>query len=114
LQFARALAEVVAAGLAPDPDPAPALTAAADQLAADQQPDGSWPIDGPDTLGSPATSGWSLTTLTARRVLATADPDRYRDAIAAADRWLRSRPIRTTLDASVALFHEHDLGAEAS
>ncbi|MEW4566637.1 hypothetical protein AB1L88_02100 [Tautonia sp. JC769] len=112
LQFARSLAEAAEAGLAPDAQPA--LDAAADRLAADQQPDGSWPIDGPDTLGSPATYGWSLTTLTARRVLTRADPDRHRDPIAAADRWLRSRPIRTTLDAAVALLHEHDLGEHAS
>ncbi|WP_235905507.1 prenyltransferase/squalene oxidase repeat-containing protein [Tautonia marina] len=112
LQFARALTEAVAADLAPNPRSA--LTTAADQLAADQQPDGSWPIDGPDTLGSPATYGWSLTALTARRILATTDPDRYRDPIAAADHWLRARPIRTTLDASVALLHEHDLGTETS
>ncbi|WP_169974498.1 prenyltransferase/squalene oxidase repeat-containing protein [Tautonia rosea] len=105
IQFARSLAGAVDAGLVEERRSA--LTLAADQLAADQEPDGSWPIDGPDSLGTPATYGSTLTTFIAREVLSNTDPDRYRSSIAAADRWLLARPIRTTLDASVSLLHQH-------
>ena len=74
IQFARSLAGAVEAGAVSDRS---ALDRAADRLAEDQEPDGSWPLDGPDTLGSPATYGWSLATLAARDVLRAAGPDRH-------------------------------------
>lgn len=100
IQFARSLAGAVEAGF----DGArPALTQAAEFMAADQQADGSWPLDGPDTIGTPTTYGWTLATLSARNVLSESNPDRHRDRINQADDWLRSRPIRTVMDASVEL-----------
>lgn len=100
IEFAHALVEAVEAGAIAD---RPALARAADRLAEDQQPDGSWRLDGPDTIGSPASYGRPLATLVARDVLQAADPDRHRDRIAAAEAWLRGRPIRTVMDASIEL-----------
>ncbi|QDV37503.1 prenyltransferase/squalene oxidase repeat-containing protein [Tautonia plasticadhaerens] len=107
IQFARALAGAIEAGAVGDRS---TLDRAARLLAEDQGPDGSWPLDGPDTLGSPATYGWSLATLAARDVLSAADPVRHRPRIDAATAWLRARPIRTVMDASVELLRRDDPG----
>ncbi|RUL86136.1 prenyltransferase/squalene oxidase repeat-containing protein [Tautonia sociabilis] len=108
IQFARALSAGIEAGRIRNRS---ALQASADRIASDQQPDGSWPLDGPDTLGSPTTYGWSLASLSALEVLRNADPDRYRTEIDRATSWLRSRPIRTVLDASVELLRPDDPGS---
>ena len=78
-------------------------TRAARRLASDQAPDGSWPLDGEDGAGSPASYGRPLATLAARNCLASADPVQFRTAVDRADAWLKSRPIQTVTDASVCL-----------
>jgi hypothetical protein len=108
IQFARSLAGAFGAGVIDDRS---TLDRAAELVAADQAADGSWPLDGPDTLGSPATYGWSLATLSARDVLAASDPDHHATRIAQATKWLRSRPIRTVMDASVELLRRDDSDA---
>ncbi len=47
----------------------------------DQATDGSWPLEGEDVTGSPATYGRSLATLLARGFLCSADAARFRTAI---------------------------------
>ncbi len=110
IQFASALVQATAAGVLSDPAP---LSRAAELLADDQEWDGSWRIDGPDVIGSPTTYGWSLSTLTARNVLKAVDPHRYADRIKSADTWLRNRPIRSVMDASVELLRT-DQSTEAT
>ena len=100
LQFASALAAAVDSGRGLDR--APLLRAAA-RLADDQGPDGSWPIEGPDQVGSPTTYGRNLATWSARETLRAADPTTYRPRIERADAWLRLRPIESVMDASTAL-----------
>jgi len=101
VQFASALAAANASGASAARAP---LARAARLLAADQADDGSWPIDdGGAPVGSPAAYGRSLATLSARDTLRAADPGRYKEAVARADRWLDARPIATVFDASVAL-----------
>ena len=109
IQFSWALAGAVEAGVVPDRAP---LIEAANRLDADQGDDGSWRIDGPDAIGSPATYGRSLATLAARRVLGAADPARHRRAIMAADAWLDARPITTIMDASVELLRGPGIDAD--
>lgn len=100
VQFASALAAANASGASADRAP---LALAARLLAADQADDGSWPIDDDAPVGSPAAYGRPLATLSARDTLLAADPGRYKEAVARADRWLAARPIATVFDASVAL-----------
>ncbi len=76
---------------------------AAQRLVLDQAADGSWPLDGDDATGSPATYGRPLATLLARQALFSADSGRFRTAIDRADGWLSSREILTITDASVCL-----------
>jgi hypothetical protein len=100
IQFAAALAEGVAAGCVKERQ---ALLHAAELVAEHQEKDGSWQVDAPGTVGSPATYGACLATCQARRVLQIADPDRYRPAVAMADRWLRTVEVRSVLDAAAVL-----------
>lgn len=100
VQFASALAAAVASGAVADRGP---LARAADRLAADQGADGSWPIVDGNAIGSPASYGRPLATLSARDTLRAADPARFRAAIDRAEAWLLARPVTTVLDASVAL-----------
>ncbi len=76
---------------------------AAARLADDQGPDGSWPLEGEDSVSSPATYGRLLATFMARQALASIQPERFRTAIARADRWLLDQEIVTVTDASVSL-----------
>ena len=76
---------------------------AAQRLALDQAADGSWPLEGDDATGSPATYGRPLATLLARQALLSADVGRFRTAIDRADGWLSSREILTITDASVCI-----------
>ena len=85
--FTAALATAVSTGRVQDRK---ALVEAAGQLALDQAADGSWPIEGDDATGAPATYGRPLATLLARESLAAAEPMRFRAAIDRADAWLRS------------------------
>jgi hypothetical protein len=100
VQFAAALVEALDAGLVKDRQ---ALTVAADLVAAEQRKDGSWQVNADGALGAPATYGTCLATHQARRVLHKADPKRYREALARADRWLRTVPVESVLDAAAVL-----------
>jgi len=102
IQFAAALVESGGSGLRP------ALEAAANLLASDQQGDGSWPVEGGDALGSPATYGTVLSTWLARRTLEAAGAAQFRTAIQRADRWLESAPAGATIDAAAVALALHD------
>jgi len=107
LQFTTALAAALAAGATDDRD---ALRRAAAARARDQAADGAWLADpgggGDGDPGAPASYGRPLATLAARDALRAADPDRFRATIDRADRWLRGRPLISTLDAALALLAE--------
>jgi hypothetical protein len=79
------------------------LVRAAEVLALDQAADGSWPLDGEEGTGSPATYGRPLATLMARNSLAAADIGRFRAAVDRANGWLFRQEILTITDASVCL-----------
>jgi hypothetical protein len=79
------------------------LIRAAERLTLDQGADGSWALEGEDGPGSPAAYGRPLATWLARDALHAADPVRFRDAIAQADRWLSRQEILTITGASVCL-----------
>ncbi len=100
IQFAAAAVAAGDAGLLRERD---VLTRAADEVAGQQDRDGSWKIGPPGTLGAPATYGTCLATAVARRTLARADPRRFEAALARADRWLRSVRVANVLDAAAVL-----------
>jgi Squalene-hopene cyclase C-terminal domain len=79
------------------------LLRAAEVLALDQAADGSWPLEGEEGTGSPATYGRPLATVLARDTLISADSRRFRAAIARANGWLSRQEILTIADASVCL-----------
>ena len=85
---------------------------AADRLADDQAPDGSWPIDDAGALGSPATYGRRLATALATRVLILDDPARHAGRIARARSSVRSARMASVLDASAVLLVEAGTGKE--
>jgi Squalene-hopene cyclase C-terminal domain len=87
---------------------------AAQQLALDQADDGSWPLEGDDGTGSPATYGRPLATLLARQALFSARSGQFRTAIDRAEGWLSSREILTITDASVCLLGRPDLPLPAN
>jgi hypothetical protein len=100
IQFAAALADGFRAGSIKDRQ---ALTRAAELVVEQQSGDGSWQIDAPGTLGSPATYGPCLATYQARRVLEMAGAARYRQAIAKANQWLEKIAVKNVLDAAAIL-----------
>ena len=99
IQFASALADAVDAGLIGDRD---ALLRAAELVASDQAPDGSWRLDASGSIGSPATYGMLLATATARHILASA-ASRFEDELERVDRFLRDVEVKTVLDAAAVL-----------
>src|SRR5262249_8250029 len=101
IQFGAALVEAFDARLGEDRK---APERAAEQGAGHQAKDGCWTVDAEGSVGSPATYGTALATYLARRTLVKADPKRYREEIARAERWLHGAPVKTLLDAAVALF----------
>ena len=107
--FASALDTLTATRRAPDRS---AMIAAASRVAADQAGDGSWKLQGEDGLGSPASYGRSLATLTARDLLRAADPGRFRAAISKADAWLMAREPRGVFEAAVSLRATANAGAD--
>lgn len=86
LQFAAALLAATEAGLVKNRR---ALENAARKMAADQAPDGAWPIEPQNAVGSPATYGSALATWMAQRVLNEAEAPEARDAAQKANEWLR-------------------------
>ena len=99
IQFASALQLLVEAGQAE----APALERAALLVAADQRPDGSWPISASAAIGSPAGYGTPLATAAARGLLARASGLEARAAVERADRWFRASNAESVIDASAVL-----------
>jgi hypothetical protein len=100
IQFAAAGVEAFDAGLLKD---RATLKRAADLVAVRQDRDGSWQVGPAGTLGSPATYGAFLATYMARRTLRRADPERFRTAIARADRRVREVRVERVLDAAAVL-----------
>jgi hypothetical protein len=100
IQFTTALLAASRAGQVKEPD---ALQKAAAQLAHDQGPDGSWPLEGENEPGSPVTYGRFLAAYLARQCLQAADHDRFRERIARADAWLLGHDVATLNDASIML-----------
>ena len=96
IQFAAALDEAVATGLAPRD----ALVEAARSLLTHQEDDGSWRVDARGSIGSPITYGAALATYMARRVLMQADEPSFHDAIQHADRWFARFEPKNVLEAS--------------
>jgi hypothetical protein len=106
IQFAAALTDAAAAGLA-SKDP---LAEAAALVAGGQADDGSWHLDESNSLGSPATYGRALATWSARRSLLAARAASNDEgsagltaAIARADTWVRTLTPRVTPDVAAVL-----------
>ena len=111
IQFASALASMVAAGRAE----ADALDRAAGLLAAHQQADGSWRLSDTQILGGATFYGTSLATAMARRILARARTASLQSPLAKASAWLRITSPTTVLDASAVLLGlERDSDPEAA
>jgi hypothetical protein len=100
IQFAAALAEASAAGLAKD---RAALAAAATLVAELQTADGSWETDQPGQLGSPATYGKALASLMAIRALESGGAEKYRAELAKARQWFEATEPKSVLDAAATL-----------
>jgi hypothetical protein len=72
-------------------------------VAADQRPDGSWPISAAAALGSPAGYGATLATAVARQLLGAVTAPSAQSSAARADAWLRGFDVQSVLDASAVL-----------
>jgi hypothetical protein len=99
LQFASALVDAIDAGLVKDAKP---LKEAAELVAKEQTKDGGWK-GGDGVVGSPVTYGSCLATHFARRTLQRADAEKYKEALARSDRWLRNARPENVLDAAAVL-----------
>jgi hypothetical protein len=86
VQFAGALTEAYAAGFVRDRR---ALVEAAESLAREQEPHGSWKIDTGGAPGAPATYGTALATYVSRRTLEMAGRKRFEEGIARATGWFQ-------------------------
>jgi hypothetical protein len=100
IQFAAALVDSLDAEVIKNRE---VLARAAELVAQNQKPDGSWQVDAPGNVGSPATYGACLATYLARRTLLKADPKHYQAAIDNANRWLERVPVKNVLDAAAVL-----------
>jgi hypothetical protein len=100
IQFAHAAMAASDASLVPRDT----LARAAEIVAKDQQPDGSWQLDSSDSIGSPATYGTALATAVARRTLLRSGLASLKDRVPRADRWLAGVRAHNTPDAAAVLF----------
>lgn len=91
-----------------------ALSSAAERLAREQAPDGSWPVGSPGSVGSPVTYGTALATLAARRVLVAADATQFRDAVDRAEQWFARQRPQSTYQTAVLLWALRDLDRPAN
>lgn len=91
-----------------------ALQRAAALVAAEQEDDGSWQVDAPGTVGSPATYGSGLATAAALRLLVAADQEKFADAIVRAGRWLRQHEAKNMPDAAGVLLALADAPDDAA
>ena len=71
-----------------------------DSLVLTQSANGSWPVEGDDNLGSPATYGTTLATLVARNTLVRTAPQRYKSSIKRAHAYLHNRSPQSTMEAA--------------
>jgi hypothetical protein len=111
VQFAAALRTAIETSLVTDRGP---LNQAAEQLARDQQEDGSWPSDTSGSVGSPVTYGRVLATLQARETLRLADAAAFRSQIELANRWLRHVEPKNVLDAAAVVLAFGGDGSQAA
>ena len=114
VQFAVALAQLERAHGAKANQEARPLLAAAQLVVEQQGENGSWPIDAAGSVGSPVTYGTPLATVMARAVLHQADPKRFQEAIANADRWLAAFRPQRVFDAATLLLWLTDPAAPAA
>ncbi|HSC26122.1 MAG TPA: prenyltransferase/squalene oxidase repeat-containing protein [Vicinamibacterales bacterium] len=110
IQFALAAVAAANAALVPQS----AVDAAAELVAADQRPDGSWRLDSSASLGSPATYGTPLATAFALRVLSHARAPARPDAMARGVDWLRRVEALNAPDAVALLIGLGDAKDETS
>src|SRR5216684_2804627 len=110
IQFAAALVDALEADVIKNRE---VLGKAAKLVAENQKPDGSWQVDAPGNVGSPATYGPCLATFLARRTLLEADSKKYQTAMAKADRWLEQVPVKNVLDAAAVLLSLAELSTSA-
>lgn len=99
IQFSSALGALAEAGRVEQR----ALERAAELVASNQRPDGSWVLSPSQTLGGATFYGRALATAMARDVLARSTAPAARAALVRADAWLRSFTPETVLDAASAL-----------
>ncbi len=111
IQFAAALVEALDAGIIKNRE---FLAKAAGLVAENQKPDGSWQVDAPGAVGSPATYGPCLATYLARRTLLKANPKRHQAAIEKADRWLEQVAVKNVLDSTAVLLALADISTSAA
>jgi hypothetical protein len=100
VQFGAALVEATDAKLVTD---RAALSQAAELLAQDQRPDGSWTIEGTSRIGAPTSYGPAIATWLARRTLLAADSKRYATAAAKAEAWFLAHDVQTVVEAAAVL-----------
>src|SRR5262249_35977502 len=79
------------------------LKQAAELVAKEQQKEGGWKVGADGAIGSPVTYGSYLATHAARRTLQRADAEKYKEALARSDRWLRNARPESVLDAAAVL-----------
>jgi len=100
IQFAAAL------NASPEVDES-ILRAAADQLAADQQADGSWAVANETPAGSPATYGGPMATALSLAVLERANRRHFSERIEKARAWLETQnSAALPLQAAIAFSHD--------
>jgi len=100
IQFAASLLEATRAEAISDQEP---LRSAAQTLLAHQAPDGSWPIDAGEQVGSPVTYGVPLATWMALRTLEVGDAVTFENEIRLARQWLITLDPRSLPDAAAVL-----------
>ncbi len=111
IQFSAALVDALHTDTTLDRAP---LKQAAAMVAAEQEDDGSWRIDAPGALGSPATYGRHLATAAALRVLRAADDPRLAANLDRAERWLAGERPKAILDAAATMIGLHGVDAPAA
>ncbi len=111
IQFAASLLGAIESGHLRDRGK---LQEAARKVAADQSPDGSWPIDSGNAVGSPATYGTTLATFMAWRVLRSADAPGTSEVVRKAGKWLRQSPRATVLAAATSILAQTHEATEAA
>lgn len=105
IQFAAALTEATQTGAL---DNRAVLIQAAQRLLEDQEDDGSWDVDVPGVVGSPATYGDTLGTYMARRTLDSAGNSRFAGAIAKTDAWFLATEPTATVDVCAVILALND------